>query len=125
MGFHDGKGYIILGKNIGNAEFAAICISSVLKIHFSDFVGVSPVSYTHLGNTEKPDVAAAKLLEGRVAILTDGSPFVLIVPHLLVETFQVSEDYYSRPFYASMTVSYTHLDVYKRQPVSRSITRPG
>ena len=38
-----------------------------------------------------------------MGILVDGSPFALTVPHLLVEAFQVSEDYYSRPFYASMT----------------------
>lgn len=72
--------------------------------YIEEYIEDAPYSpFPMVGNTEKPDVAAAKLLEGRVAILTDGSPFVLIVPHLLVETFQVSEDYYSRPFYASMT----------------------
>jgi spore germination protein KA len=55
-----------------------------------------------VGNSEKPDTVAAKLLEGRVAILVDGTPFVLSVPYLFVETFQVAEDYYSRPFYATL-----------------------
>jgi spore germination protein KA len=32
-------------------------------------------------NSERPDVVAAGLLEGRVAILVDGTPFVLLVPH--------------------------------------------
>ncbi|CAA7599664.1 Bacillus/Clostridium Ger spore germination protein [Acididesulfobacillus acetoxydans] len=54
-----------------------------------------------VGNTEKPDVVAAKLLEGRLAIFVDGTPFVLTVPHLFVEGFQSSEDYYSRPYYAT------------------------
>jgi len=36
-----------------------------------------------IGNSEKPDIVAAKMLEGRVAILTDGTPFVLTVPYLL------------------------------------------
>lgn len=55
-----------------------------------------------VGNTEKPDVVAAKILEGRVAIITDGTPFVLTVPYLFIEALQVSEDYYSRPFYATL-----------------------
>ncbi len=48
-----------------------------------------------IGNTEKPDIVAAKLLEGRVAVLVDGSPMVLAVPHFFIEVFKSSEDYYS------------------------------
>lgn len=55
-----------------------------------------------IGNTEKPDVAAARLLEGRVAIITDGTPVVLTVPRLLYETIQNPEDYYSRPYNSSI-----------------------
>lgn len=47
-------------------------------------------------NTERPDVVAANLLEGRVAILVDGTPFVLLVPALFVQSFQTAEDYYQR-----------------------------
>ena len=50
-----------------------------------------------VANSEKPDKVAGKLLEGRVAIITDGSPFVLTVPCLFIEAFQTSEDYYSSP----------------------------
>jgi len=45
-------------------------------------------------NTERPDVVAAELLEGKVAILVDGTPFVLIVPAILVSFFHSAEDYY-------------------------------
>lgn len=45
-------------------------------------------------NSEKPDTVAACLLEGKAAILVDGTPFVLTVPALFAEFFQVSEDYY-------------------------------
>jgi spore germination protein KA len=55
-----------------------------------------------IANSEKPDKVAAKMLEGRIAIFCDGTPFVLTVPHLFVETLQVSEDYYSRPYLASL-----------------------
>ncbi|UFJ39837.1 spore germination protein [Brevibacillus humidisoli] len=47
-------------------------------------------------NTERPDVIAAGLLEGRIAILVDGTPFVLLVPALMVQFFQAPEDYYQR-----------------------------
>lgn len=47
-------------------------------------------------NSERPDSIAAGLLEGRVAILVDGTPFVLLVPALFVHYFQAAEDYYQR-----------------------------
>lgn len=47
-------------------------------------------------NTERPDSVAAGLLEGRIAILVDGTPFVLLVPALLIDFFQSCEDYYIR-----------------------------
>ena len=47
-------------------------------------------------NTERPDVIAAGLLEGRIAILVDGTPFVLLVPALFTQYFQSAEDYYQR-----------------------------
>jgi spore germination protein KA len=53
-------------------------------------------------NTERPDVVAAGLLEGRVAILVDGTPFVLIVPALFNQFYQAAEDYYERSLIASL-----------------------
>jgi spore germination protein KA len=53
------------------------------------------------GSTERPDVVAAKLLEGRVAIMVDGSPVVLTVPYLFAENFQSDEDYYLNFWVAS------------------------
>ncbi|SDI02318.1 spore germination protein [Alteribacillus bidgolensis] len=47
-------------------------------------------------NSERPDVVAAKLLEGRVALLVNGTPFVLTAPATFIEYFQVNEDYYQR-----------------------------
>lgn len=63
----------------------------------------APVSiFPTVGNTEKPDILAAKLLEGRIGILVDGTPIVLTVPYLLVEALQSSEDYYARPYYVTI-----------------------
>ncbi|SHN84938.1 spore germination protein [Desulfitobacterium chlororespirans] len=65
-----------------------------------------------VGTTEKPDKLAAKLLEGRVGILVDGTPFVITVPCLFVEAFQNPEDYYSRPYYASLVRLIRYLAFY-------------
>lgn len=54
-----------------------------------------------INHTEKPDRVSAMLLEGRVAIMVDGTPFVLTVPNLFVEYLQASEDYYERFIFAS------------------------
>jgi len=48
-----------------------------------------------IGHTERPDIVAGKILEGRVAVLVDGSPFALTMPYLFVEAFQSNEDYYN------------------------------
>lgn len=50
--------------------------------------------------TERPDTAAANLLEGRVAIFVDGTPFVMILPATFWQQFQASEDYYDRVYIA-------------------------
>lgn len=57
--------------------------------------------FKQVGSTEKPDVAVAKILEGRVAILVDGSPVVLTLPYIIWEDFQNAEDYYSNYFRAT------------------------
>lgn len=56
-----------------------------------------------IGYSEKPDVIASRILEGRIAVVVDGTPFVLTMPMLFVESFQTAEDYYIKPYFASMT----------------------
>lgn len=53
------------------------------------------------GSTQRPDVAAAKLLEGRAAILVNGTPVAVTVPYVFLEYFQSPDDYYTDAFYAS------------------------
>lgn len=59
--------------------------------------------YKTTGTTEKPDILAAKLLEGRIGIMMDGSPEVLTVPYLMIESFQSPDDYYSNFYRASIS----------------------
>ncbi|WP_264672920.1 spore germination protein [Heliophilum fasciatum] len=51
--------------------------------------------------TERPDRTAFNILEGKVAILTEGSPFALIVPVSFVSMFQTAEEYQLRWPYAT------------------------
>lgn len=70
--------------------------------YIEQFIEDAPYSiFPTIGNSEKPDTAAAKILEGRAAILVDGTPFVLTMPMLFIEGFQSAEDYYSRPYLSS------------------------
>ena len=56
--------------------------------------------FRRVGTTEKPDIAVGKMLEGRIAIIVDGSPMVLTLPYLFVEDMQSPGDYYEN---ATMT----------------------
>lgn len=70
--------------------------------NIEELIEDAPLSpFPTIYNTERPDAVAAALLEGRIAILVDGTPFVLIVPALFIQFFQSSEDYYQRADIAS------------------------
>ncbi|WP_407310279.1 spore germination protein [Desulfosporosinus sp. SB140] len=86
------------------ARLQRIDIEGILESGYVEqLIEDAPFSiFPTVGNSEKPDVLAAKLLEGRVGILVDGTPFVLTVPRLLVESFQNAEDYYTRPYYSTL-----------------------
>lgn len=71
--------------------------------YIRELIQDSPLSpFDTIGDTERPDTAAGKLLEGRIALLVDGSPVVLILPFVFQEIFQVSEDYYLNFYFASI-----------------------
>lgn len=85
-------------KRINKINMDAILESGYIEQAINDH----PMScFSTIGNSERPDKVASKLLEGKVAILCNGTPFVLTVPYLFVEAFQSTEDYYSKPFLSS------------------------
>ncbi|MFT8320677.1 MAG: spore germination protein [Bacillus sp. (in: firmicutes)] len=73
-------------------------LDSVLESgYIEELIEDNPYSpFPQILNTERPDVVASHLLEGRVAILVDGTPFVLIAPISFFSLLQSSEDYYQR-----------------------------
>ncbi|MED3854629.1 spore germination protein [Priestia megaterium] len=52
-------------------------------------------------NTERPDAVVGNLLEGRIAIIVQGTPFVLIAPAIFSQFFQSPEDYYQNDYISS------------------------
>ncbi len=56
--------------------------------------------FSCVGNTERPDTAVSKLLEGRVIIMVEGTPFVIYLPYLFSDNFQSVDDYDSPPFHS-------------------------
>lgn len=57
--------------------------------------------FPQIQNTERPDKVVANLLEGKVAILVDGTPFALIAPAVFSQFYQSPEDYYERFYIAT------------------------
>lgn len=52
-------------------------------------------------STERPDLACTSLLDGKIIILVENSPFVLILPAVLTDFFHSPEDNYQKPFNVS------------------------
>lgn len=78
-------------KRISEIDIDGIVDSYYLQ----DFLEEKPTSlFKQIGWTEKPDILTGKMLEGRVAIIVDGSPIVLTVPFILIEDLQSAGDYY-------------------------------
>ncbi|KQX44667.1 spore germination protein [Paenibacillus sp. Root444D2] len=57
-----------------------------------------PVFY----NTDRPDIIASGILEGKIAIFIDGTPFVLLAPALFVDFFKSVEDKYQSVIFSNL-----------------------
>ncbi len=57
--------------------------------------------FTGVDATERPDTLCGKIMEGRIGVLVDGTPFALVLPYLFSEHFQSMDDYTQHPLYAS------------------------
>ena len=91
-----------LVKKVQN-RLQSITIDTVLESgYIQPFLEDNSLSlFSSVGVTERPDTVCAKLTEGRVVVLVDGSPFCLITPYLFSEHFQTMDDYTLNPFFAT------------------------
>lgn len=88
-----------LESRLSKIDVEGIFSTEIIKEYITD----RPLScFKTIGNTERPDIVASKLLQGRIAILCDGSPTAITLPFLFIEYFQVNEDYYQNFVYASI-----------------------
>ncbi len=85
-------------KRLSEIDLDIVLDSTYLKPFLEE---KTPSIFSGIGITERPDVLSAKIAEGRIAILVDGTPFALILPYLFVENFQSLDDYTHRPYYAT------------------------
>ncbi|WP_123054892.1 spore germination protein [Clostridium sp. JN-1] len=92
--------------DIIDKEFLKSIEEKVTKID-KDFVGASTIIEQIIGEhdlsifpqtigSERPDVIQAALMEGRIAFLLEGTPYVTTYPTTFIEFFQTVEDYYGR-----------------------------
>ena len=80
-------------QRLNNIKIDAVLESGYIEELIED----APLSpFTTVQSTERPDKVASAILEGRVAIFIDNTPFVLIVPVYFWQFLQASDDYYSR-----------------------------
>jgi len=81
-----------------------IRIDGVLESgYIEELIEDTPFSpFPQIQNTERPDIVCAALLEGKVAIVTANTPFVLIVPTTFWSGLQASEDYYERSIFTTL-----------------------
>jgi len=85
------------------------------KLNRIDVDGISAIGYLEqfmsdnhyspfpqFRSSERPDKVVMELLEGRVAIMAEGTSGVLIIPTLFISFLHTSEDYYDRPILANV-----------------------
>lgn len=64
----------------------------------SELISDNPTSiWPQVHLTERPDIVAANLVEGRFAVFCSGDPFVVIAPTLFWQNLQTLDDYAEKP----------------------------
>lgn len=72
--------------------------------YIQELIRDNPYSpFRTIGTTERPDVIAGKILEGRIALILDGTPIALTLPYIFVEYFQAPDDYYNNFYFTSVS----------------------
>ncbi|MEK4291863.1 spore germination protein [Paenibacillus sp. FSL R5-0914] len=87
-----------LQDRLGQVDIDVVLDTSFL----SELIRDEPYSpFEMTGSTERPDSVVSKIMEGRVALLMEGSPYAMTVPYVFVENFQASSDYYINFYFGS------------------------
>lgn len=79
-------------KHLDKIDIDGIIDSSYLKRTLEKKGTIFPT----IALTERPDKTAMALLEGKVAIIVDMSPYILILPSFFIDFFHTTDDYYQK-----------------------------
>lgn len=79
-------------RKLKSINIDGIIDSSYLKKYLTKSKSIFPTIKT----TERPDVASQALLEGKIVIIADNSPDILILPSFFIDYFHTSDDYYQK-----------------------------
>lgn len=80
-------------KQLNEIAIDGILDSAYLREELSTSSSLFPT----LTMSERPDVASMALLEGKVVVLVDMTPYVLILPCFFIDFFHTPDDYYQKP----------------------------
>lgn len=87
-------------KRLGRIEIDGILESGYIEELIED----TPMSpFPQIEHSERPDKVSSAILEGRVAILVDTTPYALMVPTIFFQFMQAADDYYERFPIGSLT----------------------
>lgn len=84
-------------NKLNKINIDGIVDSSYLISYLSNSHNLFPT----IKRTERPDLVTESLLEGKIVIITDNSPDVLILPTFFIDFFHMSDDYYQKNFNTS------------------------
>ena len=86
-------------RRLQNTKIPLLLDSSYL----APFLQKGPFSFfQQAGYTERSAAACAKICEGKLVLLANGSPFAMILPHFFIENFQSLDDYATKAYFASL-----------------------
>ena len=89
-----------LKTRLESSNYEAIIDSGNVK----KIIGESTkTNYPLIKSSERPDTVCQALLLGKICIIVENSPYVLIFPTYFLDYFKTSEDYYQKPFNVNFT----------------------
>ncbi len=97
---------ILYMENIAEKKLVNQVLSKLKKInidgiidsgYIKDYLTEESNIFPTILTTERPDLAVMALLEGKILILVDNSPYILILPCFFIDLFHTPDDYYQKP----------------------------
>ncbi|AZN41392.1 spore germination protein [Paenibacillus albus] len=92
-GIADEKVLTEVREKLGKIELDGVIDSSYIEEWLENN---SYSMFPQIMNTERPDIVTASLLEGKIALITNGTPFALVLPITFWSGLQSADDYFER-----------------------------